>query len=100
MTDLQIVQEPIFEFIPPEILIRWIKDEDLAKLFIKHYENITMKQVGVLCGWFEEDKKHEICMDCLKNSKRITKVGNEKDMLTFLVQENVIPEGNYLVLIT
>lgn len=97
MTDIQTqTQTQSFEMNPPELTFKYIDNGDLMELVVKHTE-VTVPQISMICGWFKEDKPFEICMNCNKNGKPVLKFSEEKDFITYLVQQNVLPEGNYLV---
>lgn len=85
-----------FEMNPPELAFKLIDNIDLMEMVVKHTD-ITVPQISMICGWFNEDKAFEICMDCNKEGKPVLKFSEEKDFITYLVQQNVLPEGNYLV---
>lgn len=85
-----------FEMNPNELIFKLIDNVDLTRLIIKHAD-VNAAQISMACGWFNEDKAFEICMDCNKEGKPVLKFAEEKDFITYLVQQNVLPEGNYLV---
>lgn len=97
MTETQIqTQTQKFEMNPSELTFKCIDNGDLMVLITKHTD-VTVPQISMICGWFNEDKAFEICMDCNKEGKPVLKFAEEKDFITYLVQQNVLPEGNYLV---
>ena len=85
-----------FEMNPPELAFKLIDNIDLMEMVVKHTD-VTVPQISMICGWFNEDKAFEICMDCKKEGKPVLKFAEEKDFITYLVQQNVLPEGNYLI---
>ena len=83
---------PVFSF-------HTLHDYHLARLIRDHFDdlNLSLAQLSLLCGW--EDKEFELCFDCLKSKKLPLKVGNETDFITYMVHKDILPEGNYLVVV-
>lgn len=77
-----------------------IKDIDLAEIIIANFkeEGVTKTTLCHLFGW--EKARVEICFNCNKTASQSLKLGTEKDFITHLVKLDVLPEGNYMVLVT
>jgi len=100
MTDTETkTQTQTFEFNPPELTFLYITDEELANLIVKH-SDFTKKQIVEQCKWFEGDRNFEVITKCTKSGKPVINFEEERDFITYLVQQNVLPEGNYLLRIT
>lgn len=77
-----------------------IRDHELADIILEHVEDITLKGLCRLLGW--EEKRGDLipCMNCKKSTGQTLKLGSEKDFILHLVKEDILPEGNYMVLVT
>lgn len=93
MTETTLTRQ--FEFTPQEITFKFIDNHDLAELVIKHTD-VTLEQLSMVCKWWS-DKQFEHCFNCNKGGKPVLNLGEERDFITLLVQQGVLPEGNYLV---
>ncbi len=92
----------------PEILVEFekrefsiIRDHELATLIRDHWDDDNkpnLKTISLLCGW--SNKEHEICVDCDKSYATPLKIGNERDLILYLVHKDVLAEGNWIVLVT
>lgn len=91
--------ETLVEFEKREFSI--IRDHELATLIRDHWDDDnkpSLKTIAVLCGW--SNKEHEICVDCDKSYATPLKIGNERDLILYLVHKDVLAEGNWIVLVT
>lgn len=78
-----------------------IKDHRLAELIRDYFDDDhkpSLKDISELCGWYK--KEHEVCVDCTKKTKVPLKLGNEHDLITYLVHKDVLEEGNWIVIVT
>jgi len=78
-----------------------IRDHELATLIRDHWDDDNkpnLKTISLLCGW--SNKEHEICVDCDKSHTAPLKIGNERDLILYLVHKDVLAEGNWIVLVT
>lgn len=76
-----------------------IKDIDLANIILENIEDINMRGLCLLLGW-ERGARVEICFNCTKTTKQSLKLGTEKDFICHLIKNDLLPEGNYMVLVT
>lgn len=77
-----------------------IKDNELAKIILDDLgeDGFTLKQLVLLLGW---DEPHvEVIMNCFKTSSLTLKLKVEKDFILYLIKKDILPEGNYIVLVT
>lgn len=91
--------EPLVKFEKREFYI--IRDHELAKLIKVHFDDDykpSLWDIAELCKWSE--KEHEICVDCDKKSTSPLKIGNERDLILYLVHKDVLAPGNWIVLIS
>jgi hypothetical protein len=89
----------LVEFEKREFFI--IKDHQLATLIRHHFDDDhkpNLKTISLLCDW--ANKEHEICVDCDKKSNVPLKLGNERDLILYLVHKDILAEGNWIVLVT
>lgn len=89
----------LVEFEKREFFI--IKDHQLATLIRDHFDDDhkpSLATISLLCGWSK--KEHEVCVDCDKKSSVPLKLGNERDLILYLVHKDILAEGNWIVLVT
>ena len=78
-----------------------IKDHELAALIRDHFDDDnkpSLARISQLCDWSK--KEHEVCVDCDKKSSLPLKLGNERDLIVYLVHKDILEEGNWIVIVT
>lgn len=86
---------------PPEMTFKVLRELELWGLVKTHLSDLglTLENLSLLCKWWNEDVHFSLHMNCTKTNKPVLKFSDEEDFIKQLINQEVLPEGNYLVVI-
>lgn len=75
-----------------------IKETKLADLMLEN-SNLPLEMILEICN-YGENRIYSIAIDCKKNKKDNLMFTSDKDLICYLVNRDILPEGDYLILVT
>lgn len=78
------------------INVNLIQELDLLTHIQNCTDDMTVEKFGGICNF--QEQAYSLVLECVKTTKWNTEFCSDRDIITYLVNREILPEGNYLII--